>query len=150
MYGSYGLEPAYEDGEADGSALSRAVGLEALSPADCHVHLVEEDMSWHIGSDMARCVSPRVDSAHAWVVVVVWDEDARTWKVEVQFLVVVSADMEDRVERLLRKCACGTNPSSFLDGWAELSSSHEHAAACLPPLRKLLRRPQGGGDTAGT
>ena len=127
-------------GQPSHDGLSQDAGLDALNPADCHVHVVGD--AWHMGADMARVRAQPVAIASTWLVVAHYVEGTGRWAVEVQYLVVVGSELEDTVERLLRKCSDGTDTGSFVDQWRGTMAAHDGGVSATA-LTTLL------GATAG-
>ena len=154
LYDSVGLGVPNENGRELGT-LSRAAGLGCLNPSDCHVHLVDLDDMFHMGSDMAQVTAEARPVVWSWVAVATPTTPTKhaekprgqascdsvgacSWAVEVQLMMVVAPELEDTVERLLRKCDDGTNPVELVRQWDSSVSSLYDSSMTSALLASLL------------
>lgn len=116
----------------DGAGPQAAIGVDALSPADQHVHLVD-DGAWHVGSDMARfALEAGVNQfAKAWAVCV----DLSTRCVEVQLLLIAPPIAEDALERAVRAATDGLEAGKLAEGLM----TGEGPLAALKPFEDDLK-----------
>eukprot|EP00753_Platysulcus_tardus_P010547 PLAT2834.1.p1 GENE.PLAT2834.1~~PLAT2834.1.p1 ORF type:complete len:272 (-),score=138.18 PLAT2834.1:98-913(-) len=92
------------------------VSFDALSPIDQHVHLVDIDDSWHVGSDMAKFAINQAAAVNSCIAVAI---DAEAGRAQAAFILIIRPDCEEAVERLLRETSDGTDLPALSAGLFE-------------------------------